>query len=88
MITIIFLSISDKISQKQELNEMKKRYNEEKIVQLNESSNPIWNEVRKHGTCYMRVQGDIATIKIVIGEKEIEVEPIQLTDIEKYINTD
>ena len=77
------------IGQKQSLNELKKRYNEENLkVQLNESTNLIWDEVRKQGNCYMKIQGDIAIIKFVIGEKEIEIPPIQLTDIEKYINTD
>lgn len=89
MTTVIFLSISDNIKQRETANKIYNLANKEDVeIQLNKSTNPIWNEVRKHGNCYMKIQGDIAVIKVVIGEKEIEIPPIKLTDIEKYINTD
>ncbi|MBQ6991557.1 MAG: hypothetical protein IJN50_01360 [Clostridia bacterium] len=89
MAAIIFFSVSDKFKQKETASEIRELASKEYVeIQLKESTNPIWDEVRKHGNCYMKIQGDIATIKVVIGEKEIEIPPIKLTDIEKYINTD
>ena len=89
MATIIFFSISDKFRQKETTIQIRELANKEDVeIQLNESTNPIWNEVRKHGNCYMRVEEKNAIIKVVIGEKEIEIPPIPLSDIDNYIKTD
>lgn len=89
MATIIFFSISDKFRQKETTFKIRELACKEYVeVQLKESMNPIWNEVRKHSNCYMRIEGKNAIIKVVIGEKEIEILPIPLSEIDNYIETD
>lgn len=89
MAAIIFFSVSDKFKQKEFASEIRELASKEYVeIQLKESMNPIWNEVRKHGKCYMRIEGKNAIIKVVIGEKEIEILPIPLSEIDNYIETD
>lgn len=89
MAAIIFFSVSDKFKQKETASEIRELASKEYVeIQLKESTNPIWDEVRKHGKCYMRIEGKNAIIKVVIGEKEIEILPIPLSEIDNYTETD